>query len=64
MVMDKLIDILYTLTPSVRAPPRPGGGGHGNQLLYGPPRAGGGSLYAAVFASLMLKCSGLSHYHE
>ena len=30
------------LTPSVRAPP--GRGGHGNQLMYGPPRAGGVTL--------------------
>ena len=30
------------LTPSIRTPP--GRGGHGNQLLYGPPRAGGVTL--------------------
>ena len=30
---------LIKLTPSVRAPP--GRGGHSNQLMYGPPRAGG-----------------------
>ena len=51
------------LTPLVRAPPPPprAGGGHGNQLMYGPPPRAGGSLYAAVFAPLMLKCSALLH---
>ena len=34
------------LTPSVQDPP--GGGGHGNQLMYGPPRAGGGHLMLAL----------------
>ena len=46
------------LTPSVRTPP--GRGGHGNQLMYGPPGPGG-SIYAAVFEPLMLKCSSLLH---
>ena len=55
-----LANIKSELTPSVRTPPGPGGG-HGNQLMYGPPPGPGGSLYAAVFAPLMLKCSGLSH---
>ena len=37
-----------------------GPGGHGNQLIYGPPQAGG-SLYAAVFASVMIKLTSLLH---
>ena len=37
--------LTYALTPSIRdPPPAPGGGGHGNQLLYGPPWAGGLTL--------------------
>ena len=28
------------LTSSIRDPPRAGGGGHGNQLMYGPPPRG------------------------
>ena len=39
----------FTLTPSVRAPP--GRGGHGNQLMYGPPRAGGVTLYCRFCTS-------------
>ena len=38
------------LTPSVRAPP--GRGGHGNQLMYGPPPGRGGGHFMLPFLHL------------
>ena len=49
-----------TLTPSVQAP-RAGGGSWQPADVWTPQPSRGGHLMLPIFASLILKCSGLSH---